>query len=503
MSITVTAAEPENVPPIANDDFLSTDVDTPLTITAADLLGNDVDPDGDSSMLSGEIVDVPTNGTLDVMTGVYTPKSGYEGTDSFTYRVFDGADYSDVATVTITVGHPPAGNTAPVPGFDSFATPVGAPLVINPNTLLANDYDADDDTLTVSLAGQPSHGTASIDAAGNIVYTPTAGYLGLDQFGYLANDGTDDSDYAAIITVNVGGPANTAAQASPDNLDTAIDTLLTITPDDLVDNDVDPDAGPDPLTPYVVSDPAHGTLDYNDDGTFTYTPDPGYEGTDTFRYTAFDGQADSTPTLVTITIAGQPTDSTVPVAGWDSLATAAGTSLTFSDDDLLANDYDAEGDPLSVVIVETTTDGMLTLNPNGTHTYTPPAGFTGTDTFTYVATDADGESVEAQVSINVGVPANTPAVATDDTLAAIANTPLTITFADLVGNDDDADGDDLGPFIVSYPHHGVLVDGPQNETLTYTPDPGYVGTDTFIYTAYDGQADSHPVTVTITVAAQM
>jgi len=57
-------------------------------------------------------------------------------------------------------------------------------------------------------------------------------------------------------------------------------------------------------------------------------------------------------------------------------------------------------------------------------------------------------------------------------------------------------------FIVSYPHHGVLVDGPQNETLTYTPDPGYVGTDTFIYTAYDGQADSHPVTVTITVAAQ-
>ena len=72
-----------------------------------------------------------------------------------------------------------------------------------------------------------------------------------------------------------------------------------------MDNDVDPDAGPDPLTPYVVSDPAHGTLDYNDDGTFTYTPDPGYEGTDTFLYTAYDGQADSTPTTVIITVTSQ------------------------------------------------------------------------------------------------------------------------------------------------------------------------------------------------------
>jgi hypothetical protein len=99
-------------------------------------------------------------------------------------------------------------------------------------------------------------------------------------------------------------PANTAPTAAADELSTNADTPLTITWDDLLDNDTDTD-GPDDLIPFAVSEPTHGTLTSNPDTTFTYTPNPGYTGTDTFYYTAFDGQADSTPTIVTITIPSQ------------------------------------------------------------------------------------------------------------------------------------------------------------------------------------------------------
>jgi hypothetical protein len=100
----------------------------------------------------------------------------------------------------------------------------------------------------------------------------------------------------------VGLPANTAPTAAPDTqLHTNINTALTITHDDLVTNDTDPDG--DNLEAFQVSDPTNGTLEYNpNDDTYTYTPNTGFTGEDTFYYTAFDGEADSTPTLVTITI---------------------------------------------------------------------------------------------------------------------------------------------------------------------------------------------------------
>ncbi len=504
-TVTITVSDViANTPPIANDDNLSTAVDTPLTIATADLFGNDEDPDGDPTQLTGEIVDLPTNGTLDLTTGIYTPNPGFTGTDSFTYRVFDGQDYSLPGTVTITVGDVVA-NNPPVPSYDSLATGVGVPLNINPNTLLANDYDADGDPLTITVTEQPTNGAVTTSAGGTLVYTPNAGFNGLDTFSYTVNDGTDESDNFAIVSINVGGTANTPAQASPDTLTTTIDTPLVITAEDLVNNDVDPDAGPYSLLPYAVSDPAHGTLDYNGDDGFTYTPDAGYQGTDTFLYTAYDGQADSTPTLVTINIAGQPSTNTPPVPSYDSLATGVGVPLSINPNTLLANDYDAEGDPLSIVVTQPPTNGALTTTAGGTLLYTPDAGFDGLDSFSYRVTDGTATSLNfAVATINVGGPANTAAQTTPDDLDTAIDTPLTITFADLVDNDVDPDAGpySLLPYVVSDPAHGTL-DYNGDDTFTYTPDPGYEGTDTFLYTAYDGQADSTPTTVIITVTSQM
>jgi hypothetical protein len=499
VSITVTPAAPENTPPVAVDDELFTDVDTPLVLTADDLLANDTDADGDTLTIFDATL--PTNGTFtDGGNGtvIYTPNPGFTGTDTFTYQLTDGQDVSDIATVTITVGDAtPTDNSAPVPGFDSLATAAGTPITIHDDDLLANDFDAEGDPLTVTITQTPTNGLLVLNPDGTHTYTPAAGFTGVDTFTYAVNDGYTDSAYSAVVTINVGTPPNTPPNANTDALFTPADTPRTITQDDLLGNDFDPNA--DTLIAFVISQPANGTVEYNQqDGTYTYIPNTGFTGTDTFYYTAYDGKADSTPTAVTITV-GEPTTTTDPVAGWDSLATTVGIPLVITPATLLANDFDADGDQLSVTITQGPSLALM-LNPDGSYTYSPPDGFTGIDTFSYVATDGHGgESDEAFVTIAVGVPANAAPSAADDTLTTPVDTPLTITHADLLANDVDPNGDDMIAFVVSNPAHGTLEYNEQDNTYTYTPDAGFVGTDTFHYTAFDGEADSTPAAVTITV----
>ena len=398
--------------------------------------------------------------------------------------------------MTINIGGP--ANAAPIVEDDDIATDVDTPVTIPWTDLFDNDTDTDGpEDLVAYIAAQPTHGTLERDDAdGSFTYTPDAGYTGTDSFKYTAFDGEADS-IPVTVTISVG--VNIPPMANDDFLSTDVDTPLTIVREDVLGNDSDPDGDIGILMGQIVDQPVHGELGFDMDGNAVYTPDPGFEGTDRFTYQLNDGEDLSEIATVTITV-GQPEFNAVPVAGWDSLATDVGTALVITPEQLLANDYDAENDALSVEITQPTTNGILEFNAaDGTYTYTPNAGFTGYDEFPYVAIDATGVSDTSFVTIAVGVPANTAPTAFEDNLSTDVDIPLTIDYADLVGNDVDPDGpDDLYPFAVSDPAHGTL-EYNQDDTLTYTPDPGYVGTDTFVYTAYDGEADSTPVTVTVTI----
>src|SRR6185503_13917589 len=140
----------------------------------------------------------------------------------------------------------------------------------------------------------------------------------------------------------------------------------------------------DPLTAILVSGPTHGTLTLNSDGSFTYTPASNYLGNDSFTYKANDGQADSAIATVNI-IVGEVNDA--PVAVSDSYSTPEDTVLTVSGPGLLANDSDVDGDTLSSILVSGPTHGTLTLNSNGSFTYTPALNYNGPDSFTYKAND--------------------------------------------------------------------------------------------------------------------
>jgi hypothetical protein len=179
------------------------------------------------------------------------------------------------------------------------------------------------------------------------------------------------------------------------------DKPLTVQAPGVLANDTDADG--DALTAGGVTQPANGAVVLAADGSFTYTPKAGFSGTDTFTYTASDGTAASAKTTVTITVeeGEQPPVNTAPVAGEDAYEAVEGQPLVLPAPGVLANDTDADGDVLRAIGATQPVNGTVTLATDGSLTYTPDAGFTGKDVFTYRADDGEDVSAPAKVTITV------------------------------------------------------------------------------------------------------
>ena len=193
--------------------------------------------------------------------------------------------------------------------------------------------------------------------------------------------------------------ANTAPAATGDAYGTDEGDPLTVAAPGVLANDTDVDG--DVLTATNASDPAHGAVTLNANGSFTYTPDAGFSGTDTFTYTAYDGTTASSPATVTITVDEVVPPNEVPVAVGDAYSTDEGDPLTVGAPGVLGNDTDGDGDTLTATGATQPAHGAVTLNANGSFTYTPDAGFSGSDTFTYTADDGTAASAAATVTITV------------------------------------------------------------------------------------------------------
>ncbi|MCB1725766.1 MAG: tandem-95 repeat protein, partial [Gammaproteobacteria bacterium] len=176
-------------------------------------------------------------------------------------------------------------------------------------------------------------------------------------------------------------------------------------------------------------------------GTVTFTPDVNYNGPATFEYTISDGNGGTDMATVTVNVA--PVND-APVAVNDNVGTAEDTPLTLGLADIVdPNDFDVDGDALTIIGVANPVSGAVVLNPDGTVTFTPAANFIGHATFEYTIGDGNGGSDTATVTVNVGG-VNDPPDAVDDTVATNEDTPITLTNADIVDpNDTDLDGDAL------------------------------------------------------------
>src|ERR1051325_833125 len=268
-----------NVPPTANPQnvVVTKNTQQSITLTATD-------PNNDP--LTYSIVTPPAHGTLSppgsgVAARTYTPTTGYEGPDSFTFKANDGTLDSNVATVSITVQ-----NGQPVANDQT--------VTLNKNTqqsITLTATDPNNDPLTYSIVTPPAHGTLS-GTAPNLTYNPALDYVGPDSFTFKANDGTLDSNVATVsITIGESPVAND--QTVTLNKNTQQSITLTAT-----------DPNNDPLTYSIVTPPAHGTLSPPGSGVAarTYTPTTGYEGPDSFTFKANDGTLDSNVATVSITV---------------------------------------------------------------------------------------------------------------------------------------------------------------------------------------------------------
>lgn len=281
-------------------------------------------------------------------------------------------------------------NDPPVAQNDDYSISVDQTLAVPAPGVLINDSDPDDDDLQALLTVGTSHGSLSLNSDGSFIYTPDPGFTGEDFFRYRATDGQLKSS-AAKVTITIH-PPNSPPTARNDRYNVDEDDVLYVGAPGLLKNDQDPDG--DPLTVSLVKGPEHGTLALNPDGSFTYTPSPDFNGQDNFRYRANDGLHESAPANVRLVVA--PVND-VPVATDDSVSIEGISTL---DINVLSNDKGLGDRPITITITDPPAEGTATVIGNLIR-YTPFGGVGGTDSLRYAVTDADGETAQAIVSIQL------------------------------------------------------------------------------------------------------
>jgi hypothetical protein len=288
-------------------------------------------------------------------------------------------------------------NTAPSAMADAYSTDEDVPLVVSQPGVLGNDSDPDGDAIAASLVASPAHGVLALNANGSFSYTPAANYHGPDSFSYRADDNAMISN-PVLVTLNVSAVNDTPAAAA-DSFSTAEDTPLIVTAPGLLTNDSDPDN--DVITATLVTMPSHGALALAPNGALSYIPNTNYHGPDSFSYRVDDGSLESAsvPVALTITSVNDP-----PIAANDTASTRIDTELIIPAAVLLSNDTDIEDDLLSISAVRNNSarGGRVALVGSNV-IYTPPAGFSGTDSLIYTVSDVNGGTASGTVTVSVAM----------------------------------------------------------------------------------------------------
>lgn len=327
-------------------------------------------------------------------------------------------------------------------------------------------YDVDGTLInTVYIDCLPNNGQATID-----VFTGNVARMEVELYGPGAIDG-----------LCYYKPDNQDPDAVNDNA--VIDEGSTIVLDVLA-NDSDPDGDALTIIETVSSD---GEVTINDDGTLTFTPNPGFTGEARVGYEISDGKGGTDVAWVHITV--NPVND-APDAQDDAVIIDEDTTVVL---DVLANDSDPDGDTLTVIAADSP-NGTVTINDDGTLTFTPDANFNGITSLEYTITDGNGGQDTATVMIEV-CPVNDDPDAVDDVASTAFNTPVVI---DVLANDSDVDGDPL-TIIEAVSSDGVVTIN-DDGTLSFTPNPGFVGDAMLDYVVSDGNGGTDVAWVTVSVS---
>ncbi|NLZ26825.1 MAG: ExeM/NucH family extracellular endonuclease [Chloroflexi bacterium] len=480
--VTITVLE-VNLPPVI-DPIPDQEVDELelLTFTA-----QASDPDIPVQTLAFSLKNAPEGAAIDPVTGVFTwTPNVNQGTQTYLFQVCvsDGA-FGVCTNVTVLVNNV---DFPPVAVDDAYTTDEDVVLNVPAPGVLENDTDPDSPVITAVLVENVSHGELVLNADGSFVYTPNQDYNGTDTFTYKASDGALESEVATVtITIN---PVNDAPVAVDDEYTVAEDNVLTVAAPGVLENDYDVDG--DVLSAALRSNVSHGVLVLLSDGSFTYTPDPNFFGTDSFTYTLLSypqpdsGWTDWATVTITVTpvndapVLDEIPDFTIPeLEPFAFIATASDvddTELTFS---LVNPPEGAAIDP-----------------ETGEFTWTPTHEQVGEHEITLCV--SDGELEDCQTFTITVIAVNASPVAVEDEYTLNQDEILNVAAPGVLENDSDPDDDPLTAVLVTTTQHGTLIlsaDG----SFMYVPNAGYYGEDSFTYKAFDGEYYSEVVTVTLTI----
>lgn len=393
----------------------------------------------------------PSHGTVSISgaNATYTPSSGYYGADVFSYHATGPGGTSSSATVSVTVGNPPAPTVSNKTLTVSYNSP--GTVALAPSGVYTS----------VAAATTPAHGSVSVSGS-NATYTPTSGYYGSDSFTFKAT-GPGGVSAPATVAVTVGSPS--APVVSNKSLSVNYNTggSVALSPSGVFTS----------LT--ITSNPGHGVASISGSNA-TYTPNSGYYGSDSFGFSATGPGGTSSPATVSVAVGNPP----APGVANKSLNVGYNASGSVA----LA----PSGVYTSLSVVSNPSHGVASIS--GTSAiYTPTNGFYGSDSFTFKATGPGGASSPATVSVTV---ANPPA-------PTVSSKALTVAYNATGSVALSPGGVYSSVSIVSNPSHGsASISG---ATATYTPTPGYSGTDSFTYHASGPGGTSSTASVSVTVQA--
>jgi hypothetical protein len=388
--------------------------------------------------------------------------------------------------ITITITDDDGVNDAPVAVADLLT--VDEDAVLTSKDVIANDTDADGNTLVLTAVTTAGTGTVAVNSDGlSVDYTPATNFNGTEVITYTVSDGTL-TDETGTLTVTVN-PINDTPIAVNDVL--TVDQGAALTSKNVIANDTDIDN--DTLTLTAVSTAGSGTVAINSDNvSVDYTPAANFNGTEIITYTVSDGTlSDETGTL-SVTVS---TINYAPVAVEDVMTVDEDTALVTKD--VITNDTDANNDTLTLVAVSTAGLGTVAINADNISVdYTPAANFNGSEVITY--TVSDGTLTDESGSLTVTVnPINDNPIAVADTLTVDEDAAL--TSVDVISNDTDIDNDTITLTAVSTAGSGTVAINSDNVSVDYIPAANFNGTEVITYTVSDGTLTDETGTLTVTV----
>ena len=508
--------QPDDAGLVASDDTAIAQEDRPETIA---ILENDFNSEGrafgliffDGTTANGGTVTRDNNDTPRLTDDrlVYTPAPGFTGTDSFTYSIGDARGNISTATVDVTVSSAP--EPGPVAVDDRADVLTGESETI---AVLENDFNPDGDPFGLIFFERTTSNGGTVTRDNNntprltddkLVYTAADGFIGEDSFTYSIGDALGNIKTAVVnVTVSEGGE-NEPPVAVDDFAFTAEDISVSIF---VLDNDFDADGDPLEIIDFEATTASGGTV-VSDEGFLVYTPGSDFFGTDSFSYSISDDRGGTDTATVTVISSGE---SISPPIALDDLASTEQSIPV----DIFVLDNDFDEDDVDIIAIagfpETTAlGGTVTFSDNNTPdnsfddflTYSPPLGFTGTDSFSY--TISDGLFTDsATVTVAVDPIIDDFPVPVDDVAATFVGNSVDIFVLD---NDFNPSGDQIAiaevPETTALGGTVILADNntPDNsfdDFLIYSPAEEFTGIDSFSYTITDGELTA-AATVTVTV----